>query len=441
MKPLYIVGGIVVVAVWLAIGLLVAQGPQPEIIVPAEKLTAIGPLNITNTLLTSWVVMILLVGGTFLATRSMKLLPSGGQNFVEAVVAFLVAQIEDIAGEKNGRKFFMVVATIFLVVICSNWFGLLPFFNAIGKTEDVGHHVFHELSTTEPDLLVLGEDGHYEEGHKFAGWKMDDAGGMVIVKPGGKAVDFVVEVGETPAEAMDRYVVFLAKNFAGGDFKEEDVEHPTPEQITAAAALLASTPDAPKLILAEGESHGEGEEAHGITSEVLHSTITGVSFEDSQKMALVIPFFRGTFSDINNTLALGIVAFFMIEFWGFQAQGFGYLKKFFNLNGINSFVGILELLSEFIRIISFAFRLFGNIFAGEVLILMLTFLMPFLFVDIIYGLELFVGFIQASVFALLTLVFATMATEHHGDEEHHDGHHGEDAQADAHHHTGTSQAH
>jgi F-type H+-transporting ATPase subunit a len=141
---------------------------------------------------------------------------------------------------------------------------------------------------------------------------------------------------------------------------------------------------------------------------------------------------------------MGIIAFLVVEFWGFQALGPGYLKKFFNLNGIMSFVGILELLSEFIRIISFCFRLFGNIFAGEVLVLMLTFLMPFLFVDVIYGLELFVGFIQAAVFALLTLVFAVGAVEHHGDEEHHDGH--EAGEADAHHEadahlTGAVQAH
>jgi len=131
----------------------------------------------------------------------------------------------------------------------------------------------------------------------------------------------------------------------------------------------------------------------------------------------------------------------MIEFWGIQTLGIGYLGKFLNFTSpIKAFVGILELLSEFIRIISFAFRLFGNIFAGEVLILMLTFLMPFLFVDIIYGLEIFVGFIQATVFALLTLVFGVMAVEHHGEDEHHDGHHDEDAAADPHHHTGTAQS-
>ena len=115
-------------------------------------------------------------------------------------------------------------------------------------------------------------------------------------------------------------------------------------------------------------------------SEALHAEVESVTFP-GQTIGLVIPFFRSTFSDVNNTLAMGIIAFIFIEFWGFQALGFGYLSKFFNLKGIMSFVGILELLSEFIRVISFTFRLFGNIFAGEVLILMLTFLMPFLLAE------------------------------------------------------------
>ena len=85
--------------------------------------------------------------------------------------------------------------------------------------------------------------------------------------------------------------------------------------------------------------------------------------------------------------------------------------------------------------------MFGNIFAGEVLVLMLTFLMPFLFVDIIYGLELFVGFIQAAVFALLTLVFGVMAVEHHDESAHDEGHAAGDGAAEAHHQTGAAQAH
>ena len=129
MKLLKIAGIAAVVIGWLAVGLLVARGPQPEIIVPAEVITRVGPLNLTNTLITSWVVMALIILVSILATRSMKLIPSGMQNFVEAVIAFLVGQVEEIAGEKNGRRFFMVVATIFIYVIVNNWFGLMPFFD------------------------------------------------------------------------------------------------------------------------------------------------------------------------------------------------------------------------------------------------------------------------------------------------------------------------
>jgi F-type H+-transporting ATPase subunit a len=86
-------------------------------------------------------------------------------------------------------------------------------------------------------------------------------------------------------------------------------------------------------------------------------------------------------------------------------------------------VGILEFVSEMVKIVSFTFRLFGNIFAGEVILLIMAFLgstyfffgMPFVF----YALELFVGFMQAFVFAILTLVFMTIATTAHAAEEHH----------------------
>lgn len=434
MKAVYIVVGVVGLLAFLAIGLVVGQGPQPEIVVPAEVLWTVGFLNITNTLLTAWVVMAFLIIFSLIATRSMKLLPSGMQNFVEATIGFLVDQVVDIAGEKNGRRFFMVTATFFLFIISANWMGLLPFFNAIGKTEDVGHEIFVEISEAHPEKLKLA-DGKYTEDHKFAGWKSETTGNFLLVKPKAAAIDFTVRTGETPGQAMDRYVVFLAHSFAGFAATEEQLAKPDAAFVKAAADKLAITPDAPKLLTGEG-----GHET--VESPALGEEISGVDFTASQKMALIIPFFRGVYSDVNNTLALGLCSFLVVEFWGFQSLGLGYMKKFFNFSSpINAFVGLLELLSEFIRIISFAFRLFGNIFAGEVLILMLTFLMPFLFVDIIYGLELFVGFIQAAVFALLTLVFATMAVESHGEDEHHDGHEGEDGAADAHHNQGTAQAH
>jgi F-type H+-transporting ATPase subunit a len=82
------------------------------------------------------------------------------------------------------------------------------------------------------------------------------------------------------------------------------------------------------------------------------------------------------------------------------------------------FVGLLELIAEFARIISFSFRLFGNVFAGEVLLLVMAFLIPYIASLPFYGLELFVGFIQALVFMMLALVFFTLSTQGHGGEAH-----------------------
>ncbi len=441
MKLALILGVLILIGISLALGFLFAQGPQPEIVVPAEVLWKVGPLNITNTMFTAWVVMATIIILSLLATRGMKLLPSGLQNFVEASVGFLYDQVVEIAGEKNGRKFFAVIATFFLFIIVSNWMGLLPFFNAIGQSEDVGHEIFHEISEHD-------EEGEVFEEEDFAGWLMEETGGWLVAGNRAENFEFEIPEGAAPGEALDRYIVVLAEEFTDFERPEgvsEDAA-PTDQEVVDAHAALDADPDAPKFLPAvaggegeEAESHGE---EHAVESPALGESFVGVDFP-GEKVGLVIPFFRSVFSDVNNTLALGICSFIFVEFWGFQALGLGYLRKFFVnpiKNPIGTFVGFLELLSELIRIVSFTFRLFGNIFAGEVLILMLTFLAPFIVVDVIYGLELFVGFIQAAVFALLTLVFATMAVEHHGDEEHHDG----DASAEPHgagHQTGAAQAH
>lgn len=131
---------------------------------------------------------------------------------------------------------------------------------------------------------------------------------------------------------------------------------------------------------------------------------------------VLIPFFRVTASDLNFTLALALIAFTVIEIAGFSALGIGYLGKFFTIKSpMAAFVGVVELLSEIARIISFSFRLFGNLFAGQVLLFIMPFLVPFLLVLPFYGLELFVGIIQGFVFAMLTLVFMSIAIESHAD--------------------------
>jgi F-type H+-transporting ATPase subunit a len=115
---------------------------------------------------------------------------------------------------------------------------------------------------------------------------------------------------------------------------------------------------------------------------------------------------------------------------------FKYGGKFFNFSSpIAFFVGFLEFIAELARLISFTFRLFGNMLAGEILLLVMTFLMPFLVALPFYALEVFVGLIQAFVFAMLTLVFGVLAVSahegHDDDEEHEGAPHGE-AMAPAH---------
>lgn len=128
-----------------------------------------------------------------------------------------------------------------------------------------------------------------------------------------------------------------------------------------------------------------------------------------------IPLLRAATADLNTTFALALVSIFLVQFYGFLYLGKGYLKKFFNFaHPVMFALGLLEIVSEFSKILSFSFRLFGNIFAGEVLLSIVAFLVPVLGSFPFLLLELFVGIVQALVFTMLTAVFINSATiEHH----------------------------
>ncbi len=133
----------------------------------------------------------------------------------------------------------------------------------------------------------------------------------------------------------------------------------------------------------------------------------------------VVPLLRGATADLNTTLALALISVFSIQYYGISRLKLNYFKRFINFSGpVDFFTGILELISEFAKIISFSFRLFGNVFAGEVLIVVIMTLVPVIAPLPFFGLEIFVGFIQALVFAMLTLVFIQLATAHGESEEH-----------------------
>jgi F-type H+-transporting ATPase subunit a len=277
----------------VVIGRLFFPVPRPDFELAAnysEPFYKLGPIYITNTLITSWLSIIVLIGFFYFATRKMKLVPKGLQNMAETIIEFLLNFVEGVAGKENGRRFFPIVATIFLYVLLNAWLALLPVFNFIGISQ----------------------------------------------------------------------------------------------------------------------------QANGATT--------------------FIPFLRSANTDINVPLMLALVSFFSVEYWGITSLGPRYyLGKFFKFGqllqglrqlirgkvksaistifygAIDAFVGALELLSEFVRIISFTFRLFGNMMGGEVLLLTIPFLIPWVFPSIFYGLETFLGLIQAVIFGMLTLVFASMA--------------------------------
>jgi len=145
------------------------------------------------------------------------------------------------------------------------------------------------------------------------------------------------------------------------------------------------------------------------------------------------PLFRNANTDLNVPAALAVVSFCFVEYWGFKAKGISYLKTFFHfgplwqalkliftgnikagagglLNGLVAvFAGLLEILSHLIRMMSFTFRLFGNMTAGMILVMIMLFLIPWVLPTIFYGMEAFFGFVQAMIFGGLTLGFACAA--------------------------------
>lgn len=124
---------------------------------------------------------------------------------------------------------------------------------------------------------------------------------------------------------------------------------------------------------------------------------------------------RSPDSTLTTTLALAIVSVISIQFFSFRALGLKkYLGRFFNLTSPIKFIlGLFEMLSEAVKVLSFSFRLFGNVFAGEVLLLVIGFLIPYLVPIPFMLLEVFVGVVQAFIFAVLTLTFIKTSTMRH----------------------------
>lgn len=175
------------------------------------------------------------------------------------------------------------------------------------------------------------------------------------------------------------------------------------------------------------------EDSHGYpVKEVLPGVYTivkpaaGAEGEAHEGGYLLVPYVRVASTDLNFTVALALISVVMTQVIGARALGATYFTKFINVGGIfkrpifgiiDFGVGLLELISEFSKILSFSFRLFGNIFAGTVLLFVIGTLVPVFAQSIFLMLEFFVGLIQAVVFGMLTMVFMSQATQGHGGHE------------------------
>jgi F-type H+-transporting ATPase subunit a len=257
----------------------------------AEPLFHVGIFPVTNSMVNGWIAVVFFVIIALLLQRRLTMVPKGLQNVAEGIVDFILRETQKVTGDlERARKFFPIVATIFLFILFSNWIGLFP------GTGSIGVWAIHEGERT------------------------------------------------------------------------------------------------------------------------------------------LIPLLRPAASDVNLTLAMAAFAVITSHVMGFASVGFAnHVSKFFNVRGIvRSFtkgpmailvaviefgVGLIEIVSEFAKVISLSLRLFGNVFAGEVLMTVMLGLFSFFLPIPFIFLEILVGAVQATVFAMLTLAYLTVATSSHEEQE------------------------
>lgn len=302
------------------------------------------------------------------------MVPKGWQNTFEAIVEAVYDLNEQIVGSKWADKVFPLVGTIFLFLLVANWLHFVPITDAVGLVHCAKHGGYPLTEVGNNAYLLQGEPGQVFPAAEQAG-----------------------DCDEYKAAKKE-----LEKKAEEGD---ED-----------AAAILAA-------------SKSIDDSGMGIIAD---SDVEPINW-------VITPFVRTATTDINLTLAFAIVAMIAVQYFGVAELGIGYFSKFLNfgalshgaIGAIEFLVGLLESVSELLKVLSFALRLLGNIFAGTILLFVMAFLAPVLLPVPFFLFEVLIGFLQALVFAMLTMVFISVAQIGHGDhDEHHDDHH-EEAHAPA----------
>ncbi len=364
---------------WIALLLLIASiyfmltipPVIPVIQLPGEVWpgASILGLPITNSLFGSFIVWILIGILIYLISRwrprSGSEVPRAGfYNFFEMLYEGLYNFVEGIAGGPYMRVIFSMFMTIFIIVLLSNWLEIIPGVDSVGFLE--------------PRVSVNADTGalEYKDGYET----MQVAGGVYALNP--KCPWVSPDAALTPEEQSARAQTGC---------------------VTGTGAPVRSESQAVAEV-GTGEPHFEP--------------------GDPSVPWVVLPFVRVPSTDLNMTLALALIAVVTVEVTGVRALGVGYFNKFLPLKrlitspagAMDLIIGLLELIGELARILSFSFRLLGNIFAGSILLFVVSFLVPAIVPWGLFLFEFFVGIIQALIFGLLTAIFMNTATAGHGGE-------------------------
>jgi len=385
-------------------------------------------LPMTNTMMGSiivWVIIGLLT--IYVATRrpsSGDEVPRGGfYNLFEMAFEGLYNFIGGIAAGPYQHEIFKVFMTIFLIVLLSNWLELIPSVDSIGflephyeeiVDEETGEVIGEELTDGFETIEILSGVFHL---NGKCEWISPEAATELTPEEQQARADRGCVTGtgvELPPPVL----------FEGADDHGDEAAHD--EEQGAAESEEAAPEGEESAESAEEAVAGEAEHAE----EEVHIPIHAVAAGDPNVPWVVLPYVRVPSTDLNLTIALAIIAVVWTQAIGFRALGIGYLGKFFNfktiftspLGGIDVAVGLLELVGEFAKLLSFSFRLLGNIFAGSILLFVTSFVFPIIFPLPFFILEFFVGIIQAVVFGLLTAIFMNLATQSHDHDEHDDAH-------------------
>jgi len=379
--------------------------------------------DLTNTLTSMLLVdvVILLIG--FAVNRAVsghapeRFVPKGFVNFIELLVEFWYNQARNALGENTYRVLPMAL-TIFTFVLTANWIKLIPGVETVG--------IITCAEEGQKGYPLLGEDATPGTFLLVNGGSLKDRAGTKVTEADLHACE--AKYNGTNGHRDYRPPGVIALEARGGKPSGEGEHKETPSTKPATSPATKSG-----AFAVPGQANQPSDQ---LTSAKIDPQLNGqpnAAEKGNSELFTVLPFFRPLATDLNMTLALAIIAFLSVEIWGIQALGGAYFFKFINIPALGNLakkpmgvmdfvVGLVEIISELSRLISLSFRLLGNIFAGGILLAVMTFMVAGVLPIIFYGLELFVGAIQAYVFAILTVMYASQAMTAHHSDEHEEAH-------------------